>query len=181
MRDGARISGREFDGCTFRQCDFSQANIDGCSFLDCVFEDCNLSNAKLPATGLKNITFKGCKLLGIRFDACDDFLFEVSFSDCTLDYSWFAGKKIAKTAFRSCSLKSVNFENTDLAAATFDGCHLEGAVFLNTNLKKADFSGATGFSMDPEANILQGARFRLDGISGLLGKYGVIVENPGTD
>jgi uncharacterized protein YjbI with pentapeptide repeats len=82
---------------------------------------------------------------------------------------------MAKTNFVSCSLQGANFENADLSFATFDGCNLSGAIFLNTNLKKADFGGAYGFSLDPEANVLQGARFPISGISGLLDKYGVIV------
>lgn len=171
-----RISNREFDGCMFRNCDFSGTVFFECSFLDCEFIDCNLAMAKLPATSLKTVAFRECKLLGIRFDECDDFLFAVSFTDCTLDYSWFSRKKMPKTPFVNSSLKGVNFESTDLTASVLDNCNLEEAVFDETNLTGADFSTAYHFRIDPELNTIKKAKFSVSGIPGLLDKYDIRIE-----
>src|SRR5690606_5322754 len=146
----AKVSNREFDGCTFKNCEFSNAVFSQCTFIDCTFLDCNLSMAKLPATSLKTVTFKDCKLLGIRFDECDDFLFNVGFIDSALDYSWFTVKKMPKTNFTNCSVKGVNFSNCDLTGSDFSGANLDGAVFDNTVLKSADFQTAHHYKIDPE-------------------------------
>lgn len=45
------------------------------------------------------------------------------------------------------------------------------SVFVQSNLKKADFRTAHGFSIDPESNTIQGAKFSMAGLAGLLDKY----------
>lgn len=171
-----KVSNREFDGCIFKSCDFSNNTFMECVFIDCEFIDCNLSMVKLPASSLKTVTFTECKLLGIRFDECNDFLFSVSFRDCMLDYSWFTNKKMPKTPFINCSLKEVNFGAADLTAANFDQSNLQGAVFENTILIGADFTTAYNFRIDPEMNSLKKAKFSVSGIPGLLEKYDIRIE-----
>lgn len=176
IRIDERIQNREFDGCTFRNCDFSQTEFRDCSFIGCNFHDCSFSMTKMPATSLKNAIFFKCKLLGIRFDACDDFLFEVEFSGCTLDYSWFSGKKMPKTSFVDSSLKGVNFSQTDLSNAIFSNVDLADAVFDDTKLDGADFTQALNYRIDPDHNSLKKARFGSDGVHGLLEKYQIIIK-----
>lgn len=173
----ARIGNREFDGCTFKGCDFSDSTFSECTFIDCTFIGCNLSMAKLPQTGLKTVTFKDCKLLGVRFDACDNFLFKVDFLGSALDYSWFIGKKMTKTNFAGSSLKGVNFANCDLTGADFADTNLDGAIFDDTNLKAADFSTAYNYKIDPESNTMAKAKFSMHGIPGLLDKYDIRIDN----
>lgn len=170
---GQRLDNREFDGCTFRNCDFSGSTFFECTFIDCTFTDCNLAMSKFPASGLKTVNFIECKLLGIRFDECDDFLFAVNFDHCVLDYSWFSRKKMPKTRFTETSLKGVNFESVDLASAVFDGCNLEDAVFDQANLSGADLTAAWNFTIDPERNSIKKAKFSNDALAGLLGKYDI--------
>ena len=173
---GERLNNREFDGCVFRNCDFSGTTFMECVFLDCEFIDCNLAMAKLPTSSLKTVIFRECKLLGIRFDECEDFLFSVSFTDCSLDYSWFSRKKMPKTQFINSSLRGVNFENTDLTASIFDNCNLEEAVFDASNLTGADLITAYHFKIDPEFNVIKKAKFSVAGIPGLLDKYDIKIE-----
>jgi uncharacterized protein YjbI with pentapeptide repeats len=172
----AKISNREFDGCVFRNCDFSNTTFMECTFIDCEFLDCNLSMAKLPGTGLKTVAFIESKLLGIRFDECDNFLFAVNFRDCALDYSWFTQRKMPKTRFINTSLKGVNFGNVDLTASVFDNTNLEGAIFDETILASADFTTAYNFRIDPEQNTIKKAKFSTAGIPGLLDKYDIKIE-----
>lgn len=171
-----KIGNREFDGCVFKNCDFSNATFMECTFIDCKFADCNLSMLKLPGTSLKTVAFIESKLLGIRFDECDNFLFAVSFRDCTLDYSWFSAKKMHKTSFINTSLKGVNFSNADLTASVFDNANLEGAVFDETILAATDFTTAYHFRIDPEHNPMKKAKFSTAGIPGLLDKYDIKIE-----
>jgi uncharacterized protein YjbI with pentapeptide repeats len=176
IRPDARIGGREFDGCIFRNCDFSNSVFSECAFIDCEFIDCNLSMVKLPATWMKTVSFKDSKLLGIRFDECEDFLFNVGFRDCILDYSWFINKKMPKTGFMNCTLKGVNFSGCDLTSSDFANANLDGAVFDNTILKSADFTTAYNYKIDPEVNPMPKAKFSASGIPGLLDKYDIKIE-----
>ncbi|GAA4493960.1 hypothetical protein GCM10023172_03250 [Hymenobacter ginsengisoli] len=168
--------GREFEQCRFVNCELAEANLAGLRFEDCLFERCNLTTAKLSNTALQNVAFADCKLLGVAFAACQDMLFGVHFDDCQLRYASFAGKKLAGTRFERCQLPETDFTNADLTGAVFAGCDLAGTVFHDTRLGGADFTTATGYSLDPEANVLTGARFALAGLPGLLTKYELVVE-----
>lgn len=167
------VNNREFDGCIFRNCDFSNSNFANNTFSDCEFIDCNLSMTKLAGSSLKTVHFRECKLLGIQFQSCQDFLFSVSFTDCTLDYSSFANKKMPKTHFIGCSMKEVNFIGSDLTKALFENSNLDNAVFNDTKLAEADFISAYNYKIDPEFNPMKKAKFAMTGIPGLLDKYDI--------
>lgn len=168
-----KVNNREFEDCVFKNCDLSNSDFSYSSFMDCEFIDCNLAMTKLSGASLKGVKFKNCKLLGIQFEECDDFLFNVSFQECVLDYSSFANKKMPKTIFNSCSLREVSFVGTNLTSAVFDNSNLDGTIFNNTQLAGADFSKATDFKIDPEFNPMKKAKFSTQGIIGLLDKYDI--------
>src|SRR5215217_9421890 len=82
-----KLINREFVKCTFTNCDFSKSDLSDNDFTDCKFEQCNFSLALLDGTGLNNITFTDCKLLGVDFTKCNKFMFSFVFNRCSLDYS----------------------------------------------------------------------------------------------
>lgn len=166
----------EYENCTFSGCDFSNADLSDTQFQDCVFRDSNLSLAKLRQTAFRNVEFKACKLLGLHFDDCNPFLFEVQFDHCTLNLSSFFGVSLKKTMFSSCQLEEVDFTEANLQEAVFDACNLSRAVFNRSNLEKADFRSALHYLIDPELNRMKGARFSVNGVAGLLAKYGIQLE-----
>ncbi len=173
---GKRITDREFDGCTFKNCDFSNSDFSGSMFMDCDFIDCNLGMMAVIKSGFKTVTFKTCKVLGIHFHDCDDFLFNVHFEDCILDFSSFANKKMQKTKFINSSLKEVSFTGADLTGSLFDNTNLEQALFNGTQLKDTDFTTAYNYTIDPEFNSMKKAKFSLQGIPGLLDKYDIKIS-----
>lgn len=69
------------------------------------------------------------------------------------------------------------FSEADLEESIFKECSLSMAVFNRTNLEKCDFRTAFGYSIDPETNRLKNARFSTSGISGVLDKYNLIIED----
>jgi len=170
---GNRLTDREFDGCTFINCDFSNCDFSGTIFIDCAFIDCNIGLIMVNKSGFKSVTFKTCKVLGIQFNQCDDFLFDVSFEDCILDYCSFSNKKMPKTIFKNCVMKEVSFVGANLTQAIFDNCNLERAIFNATNLANADFRTAYNYAIDPEYNPMKKAKFSTQGIAGLLEKYDI--------
>ena len=112
-------------------------------------------------------------MIGINFSSTEDFLFEVKFVECNIDYAIFDRKKLTKTQFQNCSLKETSFINTNLSYATFENCNFNKAIFENTILIGADFSTSHHFAIDPEKNTIRKAKFSNDGILGLLGKYDI--------
>ena len=124
-----KVNNREFEDCIFKNCDLSNSDFSNNIFIDCVFMDCNLSMTQLSGTSLKTVDFKDCKLLGIQFHLCTDFLFSVSFQDCVLDYSSFANKKMPKTIFNTCSMKEVSFVGTNLTNSSFEICNFYIEIF----------------------------------------------------
>lgn len=166
----------EYEACTFENCDLAEANLSGNTFTDCVFKDCNLSLAKLSKTAFQNAEFEKCKLLGLRFDQCNPFLFAASFENCQLNLSSFYKLNLKNTKFKACELREADFTEADLGNVVFADCNLERATFDNTILEKTDFRTAYNYSFDPEKNRIKKARFSGNGLGGLLCKYDIVIE-----
>lgn len=167
---------REYENCTLMSCDFSNADLSGTIFSECDFDGCNLSMAELTGTSFRDCRFKNCKLLGLRFDHCNNFLFAVDFENCILNLASFYGLKIKGTQFKDCALHEADFTTADLTSAKFDNCDLRGAQFENCILEKADFRSAYNYSFDPELNRIKKAKFSRMGVAGLLDKYEIVIE-----
>ena len=73
-------------------------------------------------------------------------------------------------------MQETDFTSADVTAASFNDSILAGAMFDNTTLEKADLRRAIGFSIDPENNRINRAKFSVDGLLGLLHKYNIEVE-----
>ena len=170
------LSGREFTSCEFKNCNFTKSDLSNNSFEDCTFRNCNFSMTILRNTGLRTVKFMSCKLMGIDFSVINNFLFSVAFQDNILDYSSFFQCNMKKTNFIDCSLKQVDFGETDLSRAVFKNCDLALASFMHTNLEKTDFRTAKNYSLDPEQNKMEGAKFSHVGLAGLLYKYNLDIE-----
>jgi fluoroquinolone resistance protein len=164
-------TGREFQSCTFRKCDFSNSNFPGNKFVDCVFDGCNLSMMHLQNSFLNNVEFYNCKILGVNFSECQNLLFSVKFENCILDYASFMGKKMLNTRFIKTSLKETTFSQANLAGSLFEQSDLSGTVFNRTDLGGANFATSYNYTIDPELNNIKKAVFSSDGIPGLLTKH----------
>lgn len=166
----------EYDGCQFINCNFSNADLMNIDFSDCEFIGSNLSMATIMKTGFKNVRFNNCKLLGLHFNNCSPFLFEVKFDNCLLNLSSFYKLKMAKTTFINSTLHEVDFVEADLNNALFNNCDLLNATFDDTILDKADLRTAYNYSINPERNKIKKAKFSVVGIAGLLSQYDIVIE-----
>ncbi len=115
-------------------------------------------------------------MLGLQFDACNEFGFAATFDTCQLDHSIFYKMKLSRSAFINCQLQSVDFSESILKNTKLNNCNLQNATFQNTNLELADFRNATNYSINPEQNALKGAKFSLPEVVGLLNKYQIKIE-----
>jgi uncharacterized protein YjbI with pentapeptide repeats len=73
-------------------------------------------------------------------------------------------------------LIEVDFSESDLSGSSFYNCDLHGAVFDQTNLEHVDFSSAMNFTIDPSLNKIKNAKFSMEGLPGLLSKFGIQVS-----
>ena len=166
----------EYEYCSFIQCDLSNVDLSEIHFMECEFIGCNLSMVKLLKTGLKTAKFKDCKLLGLHFEQCSEFLFAVEFENCTLNLCSFYKLKLKKTIFTNSSIVEADFAEADLTSAVFDNCDLAKTIFEHTILEKTDFRTSQNYLIDPENNIIKKAKFSYPGVLGLLGKYDIEVD-----
>ena len=73
-------------------------------------------------------------------------------------------------------MKEADFTETDLTGSVLDNCDLAKAVFDRTILTGADLRTSYNYSIDPDNNKIKKARFSVYGVSGLLGKYDIVIE-----
>jgi uncharacterized protein YjbI with pentapeptide repeats len=166
----------EYENCTFRNCKFNGTSLAHFIFSECTFEECDLSNCQLTNTTFRDSAFDNCKMLGLRFEDCNSFLFSVNFKSCALNFSSFFQMKLKTTQFSACALEEVDFTECDLSQANFYAADLKNTVFFRTNLTGADFRMATNLLIDPENNKVQKAKFNRDNVLGLLTKYGLKID-----
>lgn len=171
-----QLKNREFINCEFVSCDFSKSDLSHNDFVDCKFKQCNFSLTVVVGTGFRDVTFDGCKILGIDFSKCNKFLFSFQFEKSHLDYSTFYGTKLRKTKFIDCSLKQTDFEEADLTASVFQNCDLSGTSFVRSVLEKTDFRSARNFSLDPAVNKVKQAKFSALNLSGLLHHFNLDID-----
>jgi uncharacterized protein YjbI with pentapeptide repeats len=130
----------------------------------------------MKSTALRDVTFLNCKLLGVRFDECNEFLFSVHFENCMLKFSSFHKLKLKQTRFQTCNLQEVDLAEADLTGSVFETCDLQRTLFDHTNLEKVDFRSSFNYSIDPEKNRIKKAKFSHEGAWGLLDKYDIEIS-----
>lgn len=165
-----------YEHCQFINCNFTASTLVGFQFSNCSFTNCDLSNIKILDAIFDTVYFKACKLIGLRFETCNDFVFSADFNGCLLSYSTFSGMDLRGRDFTSSRLIETEFTDTNLTAAIFKEADLSGAVFERSNLEKADFRSATNFNIDPEKNRMKGAKFSHRDLPSLLSKYKLDID-----
>lgn len=166
----------EYENCTFLNCNFSNADLSNMLFIECEFVDCNLSLAKLTKTVFRDVKFRGNKMLALRFEDCDKFGLAFSFDNCNLNNCSFYQTKLKNITFKNSQIHEVDFTECDLTGSLFDNCDLSGATFERTIIEKADLRTSFNYSIDPDLNRIKKAKFSLNGIAGLLGKYDIEID-----
>lgn len=166
----------EYENCTFVSCDFQEADFRDFLFVDCRFQDCNLSNSQLKGAGMQGIEFHSCKLMGIHWEDAKEFGLRLRFESCLLNHSSFFQMKLSKTLFRDCDLSDCDFTGSDLKESVFTGSRMLNAQMEDCGLEKCDFRNAISYRIHPDQNKIKGARFSRDGIEGLLGQYGIVID-----
>jgi fluoroquinolone resistance protein len=165
----------DYEYCHFINCDLSDTDLSEISFLECEFDNCNLSLVKLHGTTFRELIFTNCKLLGLQFENCSQYFFSAQFLNCTLIVSSFYKRDLKNIKFSRCNLNKVDFTEAEMTGLSFDDCDLNEAIFENSNLNKANFTTAKNYTLDPEKNSIEQAKFSILGLEGLLTKYNISI------
>lgn len=176
FKDSKTIEKGNYEACRFLNCILPNSDLSEVKFIECEFENCDFSSSTLYDTSFNNVFFKDCKLLGLRFENCNSFLFSIDFKRCNLNLSSFFQMNPKSISFRNCNLKEVDFSEANLIETVFENCDLDSAIFKKSNLRKTDFRSSYNFSVDPQINNIQQAKFSLQGLPGLLEKYHLDIE-----
>jgi len=89
----------EFENCTFKQCDFSDARLSNMIFIECEFIECNLSNALMSNTSFQNVIFDNCKIVGVHFEHDNPVGVQLNVEECFLDHASLYQMKVSCTRF----------------------------------------------------------------------------------
>jgi uncharacterized protein YjbI with pentapeptide repeats len=167
----------EYELCSFINCDFSNTDLSSMVFVSCEFVACNLSLVPINDTSFREVNFKDCKMLGLRFDTCHTFGLAMNFINCNLNHSSFYKIKLKKSTLKDCQLQETDFTECDLTASKIENCNFLNASFDRTILEKADLRTSYNYLINPEQNHIKRAKFSLSGVSGLLVKYDIEIDS----
>jgi uncharacterized protein YjbI with pentapeptide repeats len=171
-----KFQGQEYEAETFRDIDLTGISFKGSKFVDCNFENCNLSNVNLNGTKFKDVRFRECKILGLDFSKCNDFMLGIGFEYSFLSYSVFSDMNLENTGFVNCQIYDCDFLNTNLKNANFEGSDLKNSLFRNTNLSFTSFRNAKNYNIDPNNNFLKKTKFSIPEVISLLNVYDIELE-----
>src|SRR4051812_7575113 len=99
--NGANLTGKEFYRCTFENCPAQESRWSKSLLEACVFKGCDLTRAAMAHTGLRDVRFEGCKLMGVDWSSVSPNP-ELAFEECNLRYCSFVGLSLRKTTFTRC-------------------------------------------------------------------------------
>jgi uncharacterized protein YjbI with pentapeptide repeats len=166
----------EFETCVFKRCNFSSVNLSECRFSECKFNACDLSNANISMTAFQDVEFKDCKILGLQFQDANHFAFSLKCMNCQLDHASFFKVNLQECIFVKCRMIDCDFTEADLRKLDLVSCDLLDARFERSNLVKTDFREAINYSIDPNNNSIEGAKFTSIGALGLLDTFNIEID-----
>lgn len=169
------LNHREFEICTFMDCDFSACNFHDLTFIDCTFTRCNFNNAQINHVKFRTVFFTDCQFKEVNFAMCDQLILQMRFDNCVLDFAKMYALKLKQCTFYKTSLIAVDFMKADVSGISFNKCDLYRAEFEQANAQKTDFSTSTNYTINPALTKVKKAIFSLEGAKGLLSHHQIVV------
>ena len=173
--EAADLRDKELQRCTFRRCKLPESRWARSKLVECLFENCDLSRMAPQELGLREVTFKDCKLMGVDWSDLAA-LPDMAFEGCDLRYASFVKLKLKLTKFLRCTARESNFIEVDLTEADFTGTDLADSTIRGCTLSKTNFSRAIGVLFDPQHNRVKGARIALETALAMARSAGMVVE-----
>jgi len=160
---GKEVYSKEFDSCTFKECDFTNALLNQCKFIDCHFVKCNLSVVSIKGSKFLEVDFDDCKVIGVDWTkACWPSLelsSSIKFHKCIVNDSSFSGLSMSELVLEECKAHDVDFRGGNFSEGNFTYTDLSNSLFGKTNLTGANFAEAINFTIDVYKNEIKRAKF----------------------
>ena len=174
--EGVSLYDASYTDCTFTNCSIKKTDLTNATFTGCSFVNCELVLCKIDGTAIDCTRFVSCRLTGMNFTEVSEYGFGPDFSECMLDSCVFYDNTLNKDRFLNSTLRNTDFTNCRMKNTDFSGSRFQSVTVLGCNLEGADFRSASGYSIDPSANKLKGARFSLPEAASFLKYIGVSLE-----
>jgi len=172
-----RIINKEFEECTFKNCDFSETTVSDCKFIDCHFIKCNLSLVDFSGTRLIDVFFEECKIIGVDWTNVQwpevKLSSPVTFYNCILNDSTFFGLNLEELNLENCKLHDVDFREGVFREANFQYCDFTNSLFNNTDLTGSNFIEAINYRIDILFNEIKRCQFTSTEAIRLLDSLGI--------
>jgi fluoroquinolone resistance protein len=165
----------KFEECQFKDCSFINCKFEKCRFINCKFEGCILSAVVPMGDRLVETSFLNSKVIGVDWTKAQ-FLQDLGFESCQVNYSSFRMLKLPKIKMVHCEAKEVDFTEADLHEGDFTNTNFEKSIFFKTNLTKANFKGAKNYYIDARVNTISKAHFSLPEALALLDGLDVVID-----
>jgi len=172
----ANLTDRNFSGCVFRACDFSNGRLVRTTFADCTFDGCNLSNIEIDGSRWQNVIFQNCKIMGLAWAKISPLLLYWEFRQCRIQLCNFSGLRMNRCRFAGSTVRESDFINVELRKASFVESDLQGSKFHHADLTEADFTNARNYFIDLNSNQVKNAVFTLPEVLNLLAPFGLKIE-----
>lgn len=172
---GEKISGKEFEECTFTDCSFMECTFQKCKFISCTFQDCMFSVVTPTDSRFIEVRFRDSKVIGFDWTQAAH-IHDISFERCRINYSSFRLLKLPKLKITDCEAKETDFTESDISEGVFTGTDFERSIFSKTILAKADFTGAKNYTIDVRHNTVKKAKFSIPEALSLLYSLDVVID-----
>lgn len=160
--DGVDVAGADLSLVDVQGCRISGARLAGSRWYrggwrDVEVADSDLSTATFPDSGWTRVAVRACRLTGIGL--AGDVLEDVDVSGSAAGLANLRQARLRRAAFRSTSMVEADFGAARLEDVLFEDCDLGGAQFSSARMTRVTFR-----------------RCRLDGLQGVAGLAGAVVE-----
>lgn len=86
---GNSLREKVFEGCKFKECDLSDADLSFCKFVGCELLECNLNNVAIGNCSFNGVKFSKCKFVGVDFSNINALILNFEFSECSMNLCTF--------------------------------------------------------------------------------------------
>lgn len=157
------LTGKIFEECDFKHCNFAAANLARCKFVNCGFEECDFSKMTVPESRFMNVSFQECKLSGVDWTRAGWSTFpkfpHLQFHRCVLSHSSFFGLNLEQLVLVDCKAHEVDFRQGNFSRGNFTRSDLARSLFSRTCLTEADFTEASNYDVDLRNNEIRWSKF----------------------
>lgn len=168
-----KIEKDEFNGCVFKNVDFSDYPISDINLIDCVFESCDLSNSYINQKLLLRVTFNNCLLVGANI--IESSIKNVTFSECNMDYINIASE-YKNVNLNSCMLRYSRLFENKLDNVMFDKCDLSNSEIYKTKLKGIDLSSCIIDDISSDISSVVGVTVDYSGMVSIAKVLGINIK-----